>query len=438
LNNNYVKAISVILLVLTAFGCNNVGGSTNNYNKSTDLQAALNTSVNSINAKINLITGIPLTFQCNGFNNNLALSISSGKLSIKNNALNMPNNAIYQIGSSTKSFTAVVALQLADEINPDNNEKYFGDKGLDSTIGEVLGNLPGSHTWNAAWNEISIRELLNMTSGIPDYVNKAFLVYANDPDHYFSSDELIQYAVNEKPVFEHGHGWQYSNTNYVIMNKIITYLTHSSMNEQITKRIINKLDMNHTYYVDHLPMDAITRPEQKQLLVSGYFGGQKFGKLDYYTDLSLNSLSITNAAGSIISNVIDMNKYIHALFDDKNGLLNPSQYAQLTRMVATEDTDGIKAGQYLHIVDKPSKNKNYGLGYGLGIMESFIKLPNGNSITMYEHGGDTLSFDSNWLYSPQKQVYAMYSFNSQAPYSKIRSFLESKIYEKIDMDCTSN
>lgn len=436
MDKGFTKIIVAFLFATIITGCNNDMGRTSgtggtastSSTNSINLQKVLNDAVNSVEAKNEYITGIPLTFQCNGFNNNQPLSLSAGKMSLKADAPDLPTNAIFQIGSSTKAFVAVIALQL-------EAEGYFGANGLDTTVGEILDNPINSATWNVLWNQIPMRQLLNMTSGIPDYVDYAFLVYSQDPNHYFPNDELLKLVVNKKPEFEHGQGWKYSNTNYVIMHKIISYVTNSSIKELINNRIITKLGLTHTYYADDLPMDSITDASQKPLLMSGYFGG-KFGILDPTTDLSLYSLSITNDAGSILSNTEEMVIFIKALFAQKNGLLGPVQLNELTYLVATEDTDKYKAGQHIEVVDKATTT-GLGLGYGLGIMKYFVKLPGNGSIEMYAHGGDTLSFDSNWIYSPQKQVYASYVFNSQAPKRQIRANVESKIYEKIANDCVA-
>jgi D-alanyl-D-alanine carboxypeptidase len=431
MNISYIKIIP-FLFAATLTGClnnsssNNVGATANNIN----LQMVLNDAINSPDAKNAYVTGIPLTFQCNGFNNNQAVSLSAGKINLNADAPDLPVDAIYQIGSSTKSFVAVVALQL-------EAEGYFGKNGLDSTVGDILGNPDSSTSWNVSWNNSTLRQLLNMTSGIPDCINAVVPIYSTKPDYKFTSDELLQLVANKNLNFEPGQGWQYSNTNYVIMNKIISYVTNSNINVQVTRRIINKLGLTHTYYVDNLPIDAITNPMQKTLLMSGYFGSKELGVFNFTTDLSLYSLSWANAAGSIISSTIDMNKYVHALFAYKNGLLTPTQLNELTYMVATENSSMYKAGQHIPVIDKAAKGP-YGLGYGLGIMEFFKQLPNGHSITYYSHGGSTIAFSSNWIYSPQKQVFATYVFNSQSPNRQIHSAVESKIYEKIDTDCIPN
>ncbi len=425
--------LSIMISSLTACGAGN--SSKPDSKKALDLQSLLDTAINSKDAKDAHITGIPLTFQCNGFNNNKPVSLSSGKISDQVGAPDLPTDAIYQIASSTKSFTAVVALQL-------EAEGYFGTNGLDSKIGDILGNPASSETWNALWNQISMRQLLNMTSGIPDYVDDAFLIYSENPNHYFSTEDLISLAVNKKPDFQPGQGWTYSNTNYAIMNKIISHVTNSTLKKQITTRIINKLGLTHTYYVEHLPTDSIINPTHQAIIMSSYYTGSKIGKIDFGTDLKLNSLSITNAAGSILSNTSDMNTYVKALFANKNagGLLAPTQLNELKYLVATENTDKYKAGQHIDMADKATRFGMFrGLGYGLGIMEALVPLSNGGNITVYTHGGDMFGFDSNWIYQENTQASTTFAFNAKLGKEifDIRTNIESKILNKISNECVS-
>jgi D-alanyl-D-alanine carboxypeptidase len=276
-----------------------------------------------------------------------------------------------------------------------------------------------------------------MTSGIPDYTNYSLEEYAKNPEYYFSSDELIQTVVDKPATFSPGEGWHYSNTNYVIMNKIISYVTNSTIKEQITTRIINKLGLDHTYYVENLSLNAITDVTQKSLLMSGYYGIKESGLFPPGTDVSLYSLSYFNAAGSIISDTLDMNKYMHALFSKKNGLLEPVQLKELTDMVATEDFNGHMAGQPITSVTEVSTKEGIGLGYGLGVMEFFIKLPDNRNFTMYSHGGTVFGFNSNWIYVPEKQAFISYVVNSYSKNRDTLKSLEAKLYEKIANNCTS-
>ncbi len=427
MRNIFIKAIVISLFAITVSGCN--GDSSADVSNSDNvqviakagLQSVLDNAVSSDEAKNAYVTGILLSFQCKGFNNDQPVFLASGKLSDQSGGPDLPVDAIYQIGSETKSFVAVVALQL-------EAEGYLGDNGLDTTVGEVLDNPKASINWDESWNQVSLRQLLNMTSGIANCLNgEAFKIYSESPEHYFSIDELLSFAVNKPAQFMPGQGWEYSNTNYILMNKIISKISGIPLQEQITKRIINKLGLNHTYYVENLPLDTVRDPMQRALLMSGYYGKGKIGVLDYNTDLRLDSMSIYNSAGNLLSSSEDMNKYVRALFAQNGGLLEAKQLQELKYMVATQDTKNYKAGRHIDVIDEPSKNK-FGLGYGLGVMGYNMKLPDGQSVNFYSHGGGSLGFSSNWIYLPDKQGYITYVINSQGPsVSLLRSKLDSQL-----------
>ena len=93
----------------------------------------------------------------------------------------MRSNSIWQIGSNTKAFTAVLLLQLEAEHR----------LSIDDTVGRWLPRYP-------EWGTVSIKRLLNMTSGIPSYEAQSafFTDYAADPYQYFSKEALVSCAGN--------------------------------------------------------------------------------------------------------------------------------------------------------------------------------------------------------------------------------------------------
>src|SRR4051794_20229833 len=112
------------------------------------------------------------------------------------------SNAVWQIGSNTKAFTSVVLLQLEAEHR----------LSIDDTLGRWLPAYRG-------WRDVTIKRLLNMTSGIPTYdESPAFLrALAANPDRYFSARRLVAFARAGTPT----HGYSYSNTNYILAELII-------------------------------------------------------------------------------------------------------------------------------------------------------------------------------------------------------------------------
>jgi D-alanyl-D-alanine carboxypeptidase len=345
------------------------------------------------------LTGSPLTFQCHGVNH---ITIATGKIS--NNGDVLSQEALFQAGSMSKSFVAVIALQLSQE-------GRFGAKGLDSTVGEVLPNPPAY--WNKTWNKITLRQLLNMTSGLQDPAStdasNIIRQYVHKPYQNITTDELLTAAQNQSLLFEPGQGWHYSDLGYLILHKLITQITGQSLKEHISLRILKPLHLEHTFYIEHLPQIEIPAAQHK-LLMSGYAYLSQPEYLSQYVypgvDVKNYSLSWMNAAGSIITNTIDLNGYIKALFSHDGILLTQKQFEELTTLVAEQSDAFYKAGSPL------SKPTNTIRGYGLGIEALSLSDPHGKDIVLYEHGGNTMGFMAAWLYEPDRKASITLSVNS--------------------------
>lgn len=136
---------------------------------------------------------------------------------------------LWQIGSNTKAFLSVILLQLEAE----------GKLSIADTLDKWLPQYP-------AWGRITIRQLLNMTSGIPQYLDvPAFRVaYAAAPDIIFSATDPVSFAIG-LPLLQ---GWNYSNTNYLLAQMIIENASGGTLAEQLQKRIIAPLGLQDTFY----------------------------------------------------------------------------------------------------------------------------------------------------------------------------------------------
>jgi D-alanyl-D-alanine carboxypeptidase len=131
-----------------------------------------------------------------------------------------------RIGSITKSFTATVILQLAQE----------GRLRLDDPLAPYF---PGVQT-----NQATIRQALQLTSGIADYTTDAFLnALAAHPQRVYSPAELIGLIANEPPMFPAGTDWYYSNTNFVMLGMIAEQVTGQPLRQLIADRIFTPLNM---------------------------------------------------------------------------------------------------------------------------------------------------------------------------------------------------
>jgi D-alanyl-D-alanine carboxypeptidase len=292
--------------------------------------------------------------------------------------------ALWQIGSNTKAFTAVMLLQLEAE----------GKLSITDTLATWLPQYP-------AWRDITIKQLLNMTSGIPDPGNdddlpgyQAFLsAIAAGTD--FSPARVVSYAGTGVT----GDAWLYSNTNYVLAQLIIEKATHDSYGDQLSKRIVSPLGLHSLCYAPSTcpAADAARMP-------AGYFFDTAVAEHEPPNPLAsllgrpvppLN-LSEYQGAGAIISSLQDMAAWDRALYQGQ--LLPPAQQRQLESLVSTTTGQPI-AGTTPAVP----------LGYGLGVIQ--MTSPPFGTVWAYE--GETLGFRVLHLYFPRSGLIIALAANSQ-------------------------
>jgi D-alanyl-D-alanine carboxypeptidase len=146
----------------------------------------------------------------------------------------MQSTYAFRIGSVTKTFVATVILQLASE------EKLS----LGDTVERWLpGAVPnGDH--------ITIRQLLNHTSGLFDYMEDTslFAPYVTDRAHVIPPRDLLAAAVGHPPLFPPGARWSYSNTNYIVLGLIAEAVTGLPLEVQLRDRLFRPLGLAHTSF----------------------------------------------------------------------------------------------------------------------------------------------------------------------------------------------
>ncbi|UHA75546.1 serine hydrolase domain-containing protein [Paenibacillus sp. 481] len=247
----------------------------------------------------------------------------------------------FRIGSTTKTFTATVVLQLVGE----------GKLSLDDTVEKWLPGVVQGNGYDGS--KITIRQLLNMTSGIASF-NEANTQFAKDalenPLKSYKPEQLVKLGLQQKPLFAPGTSWFYSNTNYVLASLIIEKVTGSTYPEQVRNRIIEPLQLKNTY-VPEASQHQLPEPYTR-----GYFAQKPGGDLRDFTEINATA---AYASGGMVSTAGDINRFFTELLSGK--LLKPEQMKQMF-----EDT-----------VDSPNGR------YGLGIFET--KLANG--VAVWGHNG---------------------------------------------------
>ncbi|MEA2331887.1 MAG: D-alanyl-D-alanine carboxypeptidase [Thermoleophilaceae bacterium] len=247
----------------------------------------------------------------------------------------------FRIGSITKTFTATVILQLVER----------GRLRLDDRLHRFVGGIP-------AGRRITIRQLLNHTSGIPDTSNAITAGVFRDPEHHWRPLRVIQNAVRQKRYCAPGKCWHYSNTNYQLLGVIARRITGRPMHERYERAALTRLHLDRTTFV---PGTTLPRPH-----AHGYDRETAGGA---FVDTTKWNFYWSWTAGSMTSTLADLRRWAPALATGKR-LLNARMQRARLRTVPTTTP---------------------GIAYGLGIMSVGPWLG---------HDGAVPGWDSLVLYAP--------------------------------------
>ena len=175
-------------------------------------------------------------------------AVAAGVADIETNAPLTPD-ARFRAGSIAKPFVAAVVLQLVEE----------GKLSLDDTMTELL---PQDVTARFAGSDkITLRMLLNHTSGIPEWLSdEAIGRIAADPAKVWDVGEFLDLAAAMAPAFAPGTGWAYSNTDYNLVGLVIERATGQPWRETVRTRVIEPLGLKST-----------TLPEPGDVAIPGAF-----------------------------------------------------------------------------------------------------------------------------------------------------------------------
>jgi D-alanyl-D-alanine carboxypeptidase len=280
-------------------------------------------------------------------------------------------NDRFEIGSNTKSFTVVLALQLQEA----------GLLSMDDPLGkwlpELAAKIPGGE-------QVTLRQLAGNRSGIRDYADPLMqpLVDNNDQDGLakeYAPSDLVEYALGQgAPSFEPGNSWQYSSTNFILLGMVVETVTGKQLTELYQERIFDVLGMADSFYRPaSLPKDEV---------VNGYYTIPD-GRI---VDVTAWNLTQGGAAGGIISTAADMARYAGALMHGKLFQKN----ATLEEMTGFTTLTIEQGGGFF-------------AGYGLGLISYAT-----NGFHAIGHSGQTPGFQTIWFYVPEADSIVVFMTNS--------------------------
>lgn len=201
----------------------------------------------------------------------------------------------YRIASITKTYTATMIFQLAEE----------GKLKLADHLDQFFPQIPNA-------GKITIAHILSHRSGIPD-----FNVEAGWRSQSRTHEEVVAAIANGKPLFEPDTRHAYSNTGYVLLGYILEKVEGKPYQEVLRQRITAKIGLRNTYLGT-----GNTNTDNNESLSYRYLGAWK--------EAPEIDLSIPAGAGAIISTPADMCTFIQALFDGK--LISKSSLDQMTTL----------------------------------------------------------------------------------------------------------
>jgi D-alanyl-D-alanine carboxypeptidase len=279
------------------------------------------------------------------------------------------SGTLYQAGSITKSFTSTIILKLEAE----------GKLNIDDPITVYLPQY-------SQWKNITIRQLLNHTSGIYNYTNMGTFnrIRRLQPQAQFTPEQIVRIASQHRGYFPPGKGWKYSNTNYVLAGMIIEKITGRPVSDVINETLHQNLNLVNTYYAPGIYTNSLlTR------MAHGYNGNG--------TDVTYDNMSWANTAGAIVTTPDDLLVWWRGLFE--GNILPPRQMNEMTSLICEGTSARCARGNPMSHLSENVAGKGYGLGV---IQSSFASKKTG---VVWWHNGSTRGYKAIVMWFPKSNIY---------------------------------
>jgi D-alanyl-D-alanine carboxypeptidase len=297
-------------------------------------------------------------------------------------------NTLFQMGSTSKSFAAAVILEL----------EAAGKLSLDDPLSKWLPQYP-------AWKDVSIRRLLNMTSGIPNYSETETIsrVWLNEPTRELTAEELVDAAYpSDANALPTNVGYHYSNTNYVLASMVAEKATGRSYRDLVHEMVIDAIGLTSTFYENGTyPPDVINR------LAHGYFDNPVCADYQPNCKESWNlpligrdvrgiSTSWAQAAGGAVANARDVDRWMRAVFGGH--VVPPKQQAEWMSLVSN------KTGNPIADVSPDDPR-----GFSLGLAKAIL----GPMGPQWFYQGTTLGYRTLYVWFERENLMITVQTNSQ-------------------------
>jgi len=280
-------------------------------------------------------------------------------------------------GSVGKTYVAAVALQLVRE------RKLV----LEAPISRYLATEPWfSRLPNA--RAITVRQLMNHTSGVVRYEFQPAFTRAltAHPDRVWRPSELIAFVLDGQAPFPAGQGWDYSDTNYILLGMIVERLTGRAFYAELRRRILTPYGLRETVPQDSRSLRGVP---QGYAGPDNPFGGRN-EMLDSTGRMIINP-QFEWTGGGVVSTARDLARWGRALF--AGSVLDSGSRAEMLRGV-------------------PAPLGPPGTQYGLGVIIRPLALG-----TSYGHSGFFPGYSTELMYFPDDTLTVAVQVNSSDPRS---------------------
>jgi D-alanyl-D-alanine carboxypeptidase len=240
--------------------------------------------------------------------------------------------------------------------------------------------------------KITVRMLLNHTSGIPEYnSNPKYTGYVIlNPTKVFPIEEVFEFLKDEEPQFAPGSKYRYTNTNFLILAMIVDIITGDN-GKYIRENIFQPLQLNNSFY------DPKRKSMIYPLLTDSYWDVINEGRPANISPMQQANVAPLKGDDGIVATPLDAVKFLKGLMEGK--LLNDTSMKMMQQWV---NNDG----------GKPA--------YGLGLIHFDIE-----GIIGYGHGGGGLGAGCVLLYVPSKKIYLFLAVN-------LGVLIEGPLVKKVD------
>jgi len=274
-----------------------------------------------------------------------SVTITSGTAELGTGRPMVSGTGRFRIASVTKPFTAVAVLRLVAD------HRVALDAPIETYLpGVVRGTGAGAEIDG---HDITVRQLLQHTSGLPNYVN---YLDRSDPLRRVEPIELVRLALSHRPDFAPGQSWHYTNTGFILAGMLVERLTGKDIGTAVTDLVIRPAGLRDTYWPPTGEI-GIRGPHAHNYTLDP---ANPQGPLVDATDFEP---SLAGAAGAMVSTPTDLNRFWRELLDGR--LLPDRMLAEMTTTV-------------------PAPDFGPGLAYGLGLFQ--IPLSCGGHA--WGHAGD--------------------------------------------------